>query len=91
MGTEAHGESITKTMVYYGLPFIQEADFPFNSYLSKLDKPSGNSVSEIITSWMENMPEGKWPNWMVSPYAQFSIWCWCAHCKVSSETRGTCL
>uniref|UniRef100_A0A3Q1MSG3 Amino acid transporter heavy chain SLC3A1 n=1 Tax=Bos taurus TaxID=9913 RepID=A0A3Q1MSG3_BOVIN len=64
MGTEAHGESITKTMVYYGLPFIQEADFPFNSYLSKLDKPSGNSVSEIITSWMENMPEGKWPNWM---------------------------
>lgn len=91
MGTEAHGESITKTMVYYGLPFIQEADFPFNSYLSKLDKPSGNSVSEIITSWMENMPEGKWPNWMVSPYAQFSIGCWCAHCKVSSETRGTCL
>ncbi|XP_040080662.1 neutral and basic amino acid transport protein rBAT [Oryx dammah] len=64
MGTEAHGESITETMVYYGLPFIQEADFPFNSYLSKLDKPSGNSVSEVITSWLENMPEGKWPNWM---------------------------
>lgn len=78
MGTEAHGENIAKTMMYYGLPFIQEADFPFNSYLSKLDMPSGNSVFEVITSWMENMPEGKWPNWMVSPYAQLSIRCWCA-------------
>nr|XP_033694519.1 neutral and basic amino acid transport protein rBAT isoform X3 [Tursiops truncatus] len=65
MGIEAHGENIAKTMMYYGLPFIQEADFPFNSYLGKLDMPSGNSVFEVITSWMENMPEGKWPNWMV--------------------------
>nr|XP_030713648.1 neutral and basic amino acid transport protein rBAT isoform X3 [Globicephala melas] len=65
MGTEAHGENIAKTMMYYGLPFIQEADFPFNTYLGKLDMPSGNSVFEVITSWMENMPEGKWPNWMV--------------------------
>nr|XP_030713647.1 neutral and basic amino acid transport protein rBAT isoform X2 [Globicephala melas] len=64
MGTEAHGENIAKTMMYYGLPFIQEADFPFNTYLGKLDMPSGNSVFEVITSWMENMPEGKWPNWM---------------------------
>ncbi|XP_036781525.2 neutral and basic amino acid transport protein rBAT isoform X1 [Manis pentadactyla] len=65
MGMEAHGEGIDRTMMYYGLPFIQEADFPFNNYLSKLDTPSGNSVFEVITSWMENMPEGKWPNWMV--------------------------
>ncbi|XP_015100945.1 amino acid transporter heavy chain SLC3A1 [Vicugna pacos] len=64
LGTEAHGESIAKTMMYYGLPFIQEANFPLNSYLSKLDTPSGNRVFEVITSWMENMPEGKWPNWM---------------------------
>lgn len=67
---EAHGEGIDRTMMYYGLPFIQEADFPFNNYLSKLDTPSGNSVFEVITSWMENMPEGKWPNWMVRPHAQ---------------------
>uniref|UniRef100_A0A8P0T160 Solute carrier family 3 member 1 n=2 Tax=Canis lupus TaxID=9612 RepID=A0A8P0T160_CANLF len=65
MGTEAYGESIDRTMMYYGLPFIQEADFPFNDYLSKLNTPSGNSVFEVITSWMENMPEGKWPNWMI--------------------------
>nr|XP_020041274.1 neutral and basic amino acid transport protein rBAT [Castor canadensis] len=27
MGTEVHAESIDKAMLYYGLPFIQEADF----------------------------------------------------------------
>lgn len=59
--------------MYYGLPFIQEADFPFNNYFSELNTPSGNSVFEVITSWMENMPEGKWPNWMVSPHAWVSI------------------
>ncbi|XP_059243333.1 neutral and basic amino acid transport protein rBAT-like, partial [Mustela nigripes] len=73
MGIEAYGESIDRTMMYYGLPFIQEADFPFNNYLSKLNTPSGNSVFEVITSWMENMPEGKWPNWMVSPHARVRI------------------
>ncbi|XP_037663195.1 neutral and basic amino acid transport protein rBAT [Choloepus didactylus] len=65
MGTEANGESTDRTMMYYGTPFIQEADFPFNNYLTKLDTPSGKSVFEVIKSWMENMPEGKWPNWMI--------------------------
>ncbi|XP_054423103.1 amino acid transporter heavy chain SLC3A1 [Pteronotus mesoamericanus] len=65
MGTEAFGDSVDSAMMYYGLPFIQEADFPFNDYLTGLDSPSGNGVFEIITSWMEHMPEGKWPNWMI--------------------------
>ncbi|XP_023387043.1 neutral and basic amino acid transport protein rBAT [Pteropus vampyrus] len=65
MGTEAYGDSIDKTMMYYGLPFIQEADFPFNDYLTRLDTPSGDRVFEVITSWMEHIPEGKWPNWMI--------------------------
>ncbi|XP_065383189.1 amino acid transporter heavy chain SLC3A1 isoform X2 [Macaca fascicularis] len=65
MGTEAYAETIDRTVMYYGLPFIQEADFPFNNYLTMLDTVSGNSVYEVITSWMENMPEGKWPNWMI--------------------------
>ncbi|KAM5318049.1 amino acid transporter heavy chain SLC3A1 [Glossophaga mutica] len=64
MGTEAYRDSIDSTMMYYGLPFVQEADFPFNDYLTRLDSPSGNSVFETITSWMKRMPEGKWPNWM---------------------------
>ncbi|KAK1333107.1 hypothetical protein QTO34_006643 [Cnephaeus nilssonii] len=65
MGTEAYGDSIDRTMMYYGLPFIQEADFPFNDYLTRLDSPFGNSVFEVITSWMKHLPEGKWPNWMI--------------------------
>ncbi|XP_008821301.1 neutral and basic amino acid transport protein rBAT isoform X2 [Nannospalax galili] len=65
MGTEAFAESIDRTMMYYGLPFIQEADFPFNNYLTTLNTLSGNTVYEVIMSWMENMPEGRWPNWMV--------------------------
>lgn len=73
MGTEAYGDSIDRTMMYYGLPFIQEADFPFNDYLTRLDSPFGNSVFEVITSWMKHLPEGKWPNWMVSSHAQLCI------------------
>lgn len=64
LGTEAYAESIDRTMRYYGLSFIQEADFPFNNYFTTLDTLSGNTVYEVITAWMENMPEGKWPNWM---------------------------
>ncbi|XP_021073966.1 neutral and basic amino acid transport protein rBAT [Mus pahari] len=64
MGTEASAESIERTMMYYGLPFIQEADFPFNKYFTTIGTLSGHTVYEVITSWMENMPEGKWPNWM---------------------------
>nr|KAF6448831.1 solute carrier family 3 member 1 [Rousettus aegyptiacus] len=65
MGTEAYGDSIDKIVMYYGLPFIQEADFPFNDYLTRLDTPSGDRVFEVITSWMEHIPAGKWPNWMI--------------------------
>ncbi|XP_007942575.1 neutral and basic amino acid transport protein rBAT [Orycteropus afer afer] len=65
MGTEANGGNIDKTMMYYGLPFIQEADFPFNDYLTKLDTPGNSLFNKVIMSWMENMPEGKWPNWMI--------------------------
>uniref|UniRef100_G3TK38 Amino acid transporter heavy chain SLC3A1 n=1 Tax=Loxodonta africana TaxID=9785 RepID=G3TK38_LOXAF len=64
MGAEANGESVDRTMMYYGLPFIQEADFPFNSYLTELDTPGNSLFNTVIMSWMENMPEGKWPNWM---------------------------
>ncbi|XP_040849105.1 neutral and basic amino acid transport protein rBAT [Ochotona curzoniae] len=65
LGTEAFEESIDRTMKYYGLSFVQEADFPFNNYFTTQDTLSGNTVYEVITTWMENMPEGKWPNWMI--------------------------
>lgn len=65
MGTEAD-DPIEGTMMYYGTSFIQEADFPFNRYLLKMEQISGNSVFEMVALWMKNMPRDKWPNWAVS-------------------------
>uniref|UniRef100_A0A8C3MP64 Glycosyl hydrolase family 13 catalytic domain-containing protein n=1 Tax=Geospiza parvula TaxID=87175 RepID=A0A8C3MP64_GEOPR len=63
-------EDIEATMMYYGTTFIQEADFPFNFNLINMKNLSGNSISEAVNSWMQNMPAGKWPNWAVgSPNA----------------------
>lgn len=66
MGSDSdENEDIEGTMVYYGTTFVQEADFPFNFYLINMKNLSGNSVSEAVNMWMKNMPEGKWPNWVV--------------------------
>ncbi|XP_043915977.1 neutral and basic amino acid transport protein rBAT [Protopterus annectens] len=59
-------EEIQKTMMYYGTSLVKEADFPFNFYLIDLpDDMSGNGVFRLVDLWMKNMPEGKWPNWVV--------------------------
>ncbi|XP_074061070.1 amino acid transporter heavy chain SLC3A1-like [Macrotis lagotis] len=66
MGTEARNqEGIEETMMYYGKSFVQEADFPFNFHLTEMSILSGINVFNVISSWMENMPEGKWPNWII--------------------------
>ncbi|KAI7805244.1 neutral and basic amino acid transport protein rBAT [Triplophysa rosa] len=59
-------EEIEKTMRYYGTSYATESDFPFNFYLLDLpDALSGNRAKELVDVWMKNMPEGKWPNWVV--------------------------
>ncbi|XP_041036838.1 neutral and basic amino acid transport protein rBAT [Carcharodon carcharias] len=65
--TESYdNEEIYKTMMYYGTPIQQEADFPFNFYLIDLYKDlSGNGIFKIVDYWMRNMPAGAWPNWVV--------------------------
>ncbi|XP_062320204.1 amino acid transporter heavy chain SLC3A1 [Osmerus eperlanus] len=67
MVTESYDyEEIDKTMMYYGTPQVKEGDFPFNFYLLDLPKNmSGNWVRDLVNLWMTNMPEGKWPNWVV--------------------------
>ncbi|NXI99224.1 SLC31 protein, partial [Psophia crepitans] len=63
-------EDIEATMMYYGTTFIQEADFPFNFNLINMKNLSGDSIFEAVNLWMNNMPAGKWPNWVVgSPNA----------------------
>ncbi|XP_041921036.1 neutral and basic amino acid transport protein rBAT isoform X1 [Alosa sapidissima] len=67
MVTESYDyEEIGKTMMYYSNDFVRESDFPFNFYL--LDLPqglSGHRAQELVSLWMTNMPQGKWPNWVV--------------------------
>ncbi|XP_026212273.1 neutral and basic amino acid transport protein rBAT [Anabas testudineus] len=67
MVTESYDyEEVDKTMMYYGTRLVKESDFPFNFYL--LDLPhntSGFWVQHLVNLWMTNMPEGKWPNWVV--------------------------
>ncbi|XP_051506922.1 neutral and basic amino acid transport protein rBAT-like isoform X2 [Myxocyprinus asiaticus] len=59
-------EEVEKTMRYYGTRYATESDFPFNFYLLYLpDDLSGNKAKELVDFWMSNMPEGKWPNWVV--------------------------
>lgn len=71
MGTEAGDQdNIEGTMMYYGTPFIQEADFPFNLYFMDMKQISGNAIFEMVALWMNNMPRGKWPNWAVR------LWPW---------------
>lgn len=69
MVTESYDyEDVEKTMMYYGTRLQKESDFPFNFYL--LDLPhntSGVWAKHLVHLWMGNMPEGKWPNWVVSP------------------------
>ncbi|XP_062911738.1 amino acid transporter heavy chain SLC3A1-like [Mobula hypostoma] len=67
MMTESYdNEELQKTMMYYGTPIQQEADFPFNFYLIDLYKDlSGNGIFKLVDYWMRNMPTGKWPNWVV--------------------------
>lgn len=67
MGTESNDHnSVAKTMMYYGNPYIEEADFPLNFYLFDLKGDiSGDSIFEVVDLWMKSMPKGKWPHWMV--------------------------
>ncbi|KAJ8418460.1 hypothetical protein AAFF_G00141690 [Aldrovandia affinis] len=67
MVTESYDyKEISKTMMYYGTPTVKESDFPFNFYLIDLpNRLSGDGAFDLVNLWMTNMPEGKWPNWVV--------------------------
>lgn len=60
--------TVEETMEYYGNSTSPGAHFPFNFYLiTEFDQQSdAHDVDAIIKSWMLNMPNGSWPNWVVS-------------------------
>ncbi|XP_010887081.1 neutral and basic amino acid transport protein rBAT isoform X1 [Esox lucius] len=67
MITESYDyEEIEKTMMYYGTPNVKESDIPFNFYLLDLPRNlTGAGAQGLVSLWLANMPEGKWPNWVV--------------------------
>ena len=68
METEVY-DSIDIVVRYYGTSLVKEADFPMNFRLIDLggsENWSANRIYATVMEWMEKMPEGKWPNWVVS-------------------------
>lgn len=57
--------SLDVVMTYYGTNNYSEFDFPFNFFLLQNKNWTGSEVSAIVSDWLENMPEGAWPNWVL--------------------------
>ena len=73
MIAEVYDGDVREVMKYYGDSNESLADFPFNFYmiteLPTRAHLSGHSLKETINLWMDNMPDGKWSNWVVSCYS----------------------
>jgi hypothetical protein len=62
MVVEVYGDYVGEQMPYYH----SGADMPFNFKLQFVNRTcGGRCVQELVESWMDAMPEGKWPNWVV--------------------------
>ena len=51
-------------MTYYGKN-NDEFHFPFNFLLLSNNDWTGSTVSQLVSSWIDAMPEGAWPNWVL--------------------------
>ena len=56
---------IETVMRYYGNTSSPEFNFPFNFFLLGNKNWTGVDVSGIVSDWLDNMPEGAWPNWVL--------------------------
>ena len=65
-------EDMDSVMAYYGTEEEPLADFPFNFNLidgfSNRSELTGSTLEFAINKWLDNMPDGKWANWVVSLY-----------------------
>lgn len=72
METEVYNNDIDIIMRYYGTSWQDEADFPMNFLLIDIGNDaqmwSGTSIQATVLSWMQNMPQSRWPNWVVSDF-----------------------
>ena len=54
-----------KTVVKYYGDKGSELNFPLNFQFLDNTNWTGIEVSRIVSSWLDNMPEGTWPNWVL--------------------------
>ena len=65
MVVECHDRTMNHSIPYY----TSGADGPFNFNLTYLNGSSGGlGVHELVDSWLQQMPAGKWPNWVVREF-----------------------
>lgn len=57
-------DPVDVVMTYYGTN-NDEFNFPFNFLLLSNTNWTGDTVSASISMWMDAMPEGAWPNWVL--------------------------
>jgi len=57
-------DPVDRVMSYYGTD-DDEFNFPFNFLLLNNDEWTGTSVSDKVAQWMDALPEGAWPNWVL--------------------------
>ncbi|XP_063968062.1 alpha-glucosidase-like [Lytechinus pictus] len=60
---------------YYGTDDAPEADFPLNFQFMDLHAKdlSGTAIFNLVDEWMQNVPDGKWPNWVVGNHDNYRI------------------
>lgn len=61
--------TINYTMEYYSQE-RNRTHMPFNfNFITDLNSSSSAiDIKNAIHLWLDNMPQGKWPNWVVSMY-----------------------
>ena len=65
-------DPIETVMKYYG-ENGDEFHFPFNFFLLSNSDWTGIRVSQIVNDWLDHMPHGAWPNWVLGNHDNHRI------------------
>ncbi|KAK3857931.1 hypothetical protein Pcinc_035849 [Petrolisthes cinctipes] len=66
---EVYSNNMETLMKYYGNETYPLGDFPFNflliDHLKNRSELTGESLRTTVGLWLDNLPKGKWPNWVL--------------------------
>lgn len=70
MVTEMYDEAVTRAVKFYDYG----PDMPFNFNLCFMTKETdGLGLYKLVSSWLEAMPKGKWPNWVIGNHDRLRV------------------